>query len=154
LLGRLAAWLALGLLAVLERLRMRQRWRLLYKKLFAYWYWRGVVDELGTEAALARYVEQAEVKPTSSEEPLIVDLLHGLDAAEARLHRNRPTAVLLRMGAQELGLIAAVHLAEPLRGEHLRPLLAERFSWQILQALALRETALGAAVPSMTSIES
>jgi len=149
-LGKALARLAVGVLAILEGLRMRHRWRGLYGALFNYWYWRGVAEEIGSESALSRYVECAPVKPEATEENLVIDLTDGLQPAEARLDAERPAGVSLRFGLQELGRIEPVRLAEPLRGAHLRPILAERFTWQTLQALAVRETAL-ASVRSLSS---
>jgi hypothetical protein len=140
--GRLLAWLARASLPVVELFRMRHRWRKIFGMLFAYGRARGVAEELKTEAALAAYLERGAAVLPETGDDLLVDLAEGLDEAERRLDVARPASVRLRLGTYDLGRVEPVLLAEPLGGRHLRPILAERFSWQLVRALALRETSL------------
>ena len=149
--GRVLAWLARASLPVVEILRMRHRWRKLFGMLFAYWRARGVADTLRTEATLAAYLERGRVVPPTTRDELLVDLAEGLDAAERRLDAARPDSVRLRYGTYELGRVEAVLLAEPLSGRHLRPILAERFSWPLMRALAHRATSLAEIGPTHRS---
>jgi GT2 family glycosyltransferase len=147
-LGRMLAWLALSLLPVLERLKMRRRWRKVFGALHAYHYWRGVADEIGSEAALSAYMERAPVKPPAHDVDFVIDLAEeGMEAAERRLDAMRPACVRLRLGSEELGEIAPARLAEPLRGAHLRPVLVDKFTWPTVRALAVRASGLEAPRP-------
>ena len=55
---------------------------------------------------------------------MTVDLSAGIAAAEANLDRHRPAAARLVLGDDCIATIPAYAGYEPLRGVHLRPLLA------------------------------
>ena len=135
--GRFLARLVLLGLPLLEALKMRQRWRKAVGAIHGYWYWRGVADEIGSRAALSEYMKRGPLR--ESGEVTVLDLADGLEVAEAGLDVERPSSVRLRFGEQEVGLIEHEALAEPLRGSHLRPILATRFTFQIVRALASHE---------------
>jgi len=142
-LGRILAAMARASLPVLELLKMRHRWRKAFGALFGYWRCRGVADELGSEAALSAYLERSPAaSPSTGEDELVLDLAEGLDVAERLLDASRPRSVYLRYGEHDVGRIEPAAVAEPLKGAHLRPILAERFPWELLRVLALREAAL------------
>lgn len=146
-LGRALAWLIVRMLPVLEAAKMRRRWRKAVGAAHGYWYWRGVAEELGSEAALTAYLNEVSELQIPPQEALEVDLVDGLEAAEGRLDEERPASVCVRFGDVELGRIEPLTLGEPLRGAHLRPILAERLAFQMLIALAMRDTALVEAPP-------
>jgi glycosyltransferase involved in cell wall biosynthesis len=130
--GDALAWLFRQRLGFYERLRLRFRWRALLEDLLVYWYWRGLLVEGGPPdldalRRLGRYTHAFTD----------LDLAGGLEAAERRLDRERPSAVRLRHGPHVIGEVPAVPGAEHIRGEHLRPLLAERLIDGYIRALAL-----------------
>lgn len=143
LLGSFLARLARASLPILELFRMRHRWRKVFGALFSYQYFSGVASELGSEAALSAYIERGPVSSEAMDTEPVLDLEKGLESAERALNESRPESVRLRYGTYELGRIEPEPLTEPLRGGHLRPILAEKFATQILHALAHGETALG-----------
>jgi glycosyltransferase involved in cell wall biosynthesis len=139
--GLVLAWLTLRSLPMLEALKMRRRWRKAVGAIHGYWYWRGVADACGSEEEFAEYMEQVPVAEVETEVHE-VDLADGLEAVERHLDEQRPAGIQLRFGAYEVGSVLPVTLAEPLRAAHLRPMLAERFPFQMVLALAMRETTL------------
>ena len=116
-----------------ERLRLRFRWRALLEDLLVYWYWRGLIAEGGTHGLEAMRRPPSAPKPAFAD----LDLADGVEAAEQRLDRERPAAVRLRHGPRLIGEVPALPGAEDLRGEHLRPLLADRFIDAYIRALAI-----------------
>jgi GT2 family glycosyltransferase len=141
ILGRALAWLTLRSLSVLEALKMRRRWRKAVGAIHGYWYWRGVADSFGSEAAFDEYMEDVPAVAADAQVHE-VDLADGLEAVERHLDEQRPAGIHLRFGAYEVGSVMPVTFAEPLRAAHLRPLLADRFAYQMVLALAMRDTAL------------
>lgn len=129
---RLAARLqqALGLL---ERLRLRRRWRQVLYTLLDYWYWRGVQSEISSLKALTSLLEQA---PPPAVIEMELDLAHDLTVVEGYLDEARPDAVRLRYDRWPVGMIAAQPGAEPLRGAHLRP----RLESDLAEALLIAQT--------------
>jgi GT2 family glycosyltransferase len=131
--GERAARALLALLPVLERLRLRQRWRGALNGLLSYWYWRGVARSAGSVANLEALLAPARTTPHS---PELLDLATGLEHAEARLDTLCPHAVRLAYAAEPIGEVPDLPGAEPLRGRHLRPLIATCFRIEYLRALA------------------
>jgi len=121
----------------MEVLRMRGYWRRLNNKLHGYWYLRGVVDELKTQKGLFNYLQGGLVRPDESMNEIEVDLQQGLAKAEQQLDRERPVSVRIRYGQHKVGRIPPQAGAEPLRGVHLRSILATDLAWSLMQALAL-----------------
>jgi len=132
--GGLVARALRGILGVLERARLRRRWRRLYGTVRGYWYWRGVGDALQAQRALP-----AAEPHGGPEVALEIDLSDGLAAAERRLDGARPAAARLRYGAYPIGQIPHVPGAERLGGIHLRRILALDLAAPFLTALALGE---------------
>ena len=122
-----------ALLPVLERLGMRRPWHQLLYLIQHGWYWRGVVEELPSRAALQAFL-QTEPPPHTGAE-LVLDLRNGLAEAEAQLDRAHPTAIRLWYGSYAIGHFAAAAGTEGFRGPHLRPLLRYRFKWPIFVAM-------------------
>jgi len=132
----LAAFLARRLY-FLEKVRRRSLWRETFNLLRHYWYWCGVASELKTRHGLAAFLQSCPLRSYGKE--IEVDLREGLKRAESELEMNQPNSVLLRYGETFIGSIPHEPGAEPLRGVHLRPMLANRFSQQLLAALALEQ---------------
>lgn len=125
-------------LDLLEWARLRQRWRWLYRSLHAYWYWRGVIDELGANRRiLASFLQGGLIHAHQDGPEIELNLRQGLEAAERQLDAERPMAVHIRYGQQPVGRIPPQPGAERLRGIHLRPILATDLAAPLLTALAL-----------------
>ncbi|MDB6029255.1 MAG: glycosyl transferase family 2 [Verrucomicrobiales bacterium] len=140
-LGDFLAGILYRRLGLLEKIRYRGRWRELFYLLRHYWYWRGVATETGTRSALAGFLQSSPFHPVGSE--IEIDLRQGLKRAECDLDAIRPDAALLYYGETFIGSIQREIGAEPLRSNHLRPVLAKKFSKRLLAAVALeRATAL------------
>jgi hypothetical protein len=135
-------------LQLLEAMKMRHRWQKLYGVLTWYWYLRGLADELGSEAALSAYVESVPALREAPDGDFDLDLAGGLEAAEQMLNAHRPESVHLRMGDFTIGRIEPLASAERLRGAHLRAMLATRFSWELLHAIARGRTSLAGVDPA------
>ena len=124
-------------LDLLERARMRSRWRRLCIKLRGYWYWRGVAEELGTRRALANFLQSGPVRVVAGVHEIELDLREGFEAAERRLDEERPAAARIRWGQQPVGRISPQPGAERLRGVHLRRILATDLAAPLLIGLAV-----------------
>jgi hypothetical protein len=124
-----------------ERWRRRSRWRELYGVLRAYWYWRGAMDELGNRDELKKFLTEVPANNASANHQLDLDLRAGLELAERRLNKERPVKARLRYGHHHIGDIPMELGAERLRGAHLRPILAKKFTWPLLLAMAGEDNA-------------
>jgi glycosyltransferase involved in cell wall biosynthesis len=152
--------LAAGLchrLNFLEKARARAQWQRLCSSLRAYWYWRGVAEELRTPRALERFLREAA--PAGDAVQIEIDLLEGLPEAERRLDEERPEGVCLRYGPHLIGTIPPQPGAERLRGAHLRPALAESLAWPLLTAIAVersvgKEAMVSGAIPRWVEVAS
>jgi glycosyltransferase involved in cell wall biosynthesis len=131
------AWAFSHLLGLYERLRLRFRWRALLEDLLVYWYWRGLTVEGVPPDLDSMRRRGADAARIPADAVADVDLAAGLEAAEHRLERERPVAARLRYGPHLVGEVPAEPGAEPLRGEHLRPLLADPLLDGYIRALAL-----------------
>ena len=133
-------------LPMLEHLKFRWRWRWLLDALLGYWYWCGVARAIGSRADLAGLIASA---PAVQGPALTIDLASGLPDAVTRIDETRPRSLRLVFGDEEIGTMAEVPGAEPLRGIHLKVILAERFRREYLRVLtasgAVPETLAAAA---------
>jgi glycosyltransferase involved in cell wall biosynthesis len=118
------------LLPVYEAASLRFRWRVVVEALLDYWYWSGVASVLRNPAALRSLLATASPEPSA----MVVDLSSGVAAAEAVLDRHRPAAARLMLGDDIIATVPAYPGYEPLRGVHLRPLLARWCPGPYLQA--------------------
>jgi hypothetical protein len=66
---------------------------------------------------------------------IVLDLEHGVPAAEQRLDAERPDFARIVYGGFEIGLLPEARGAEPCQGRHLRPYLAGEFAERMLEAL-------------------
>lgn len=136
----LALQLQLGLLELSCR---RSRWRSLVDIVLDYWYWVGVAGELKSKRELicflARKTTNAKMRSSDKAPDIEIDLRQGLEAAERFLDENRPAGVRLRYGSQLIGRIPEKPGAEPLRGIHLRSILAKEYGLALYRALVLEQ---------------
>lgn len=125
----------------LQNMRLRDQWNHLFALLQAYAYWCGVAQSLTSYRRLSQRIRHIEdnIAATPPAPPLDLDLSQGLASAEQRLDELRPAAVKLRFGDRVVGLIPAQPGAEPLRGAHLRPLLATTLTPSSLEGLAFEQ---------------
>ncbi len=133
--GDLLMQLIQASLPLWEGLRLRGIWRRVVDGLLAYWYWRGVGEELPSQRALATYLAVTAVPETCRE--IELDLALGLSSAEKRLNAERPDAVVLRYNEQIIGTLPYQPGAEQWHGGHLRPYLIKQLSAATLKAFAL-----------------
>ncbi len=132
--------LAAGLrrsLDLLEALRMRGTWRWLNAKLRGYWYLRGVIDELKTRSGISRFMQEGPARADLGGHEIEIDLEQGLEAAEQRIDAERPGGIYLYYGKLTVGHIPPEVGAEPLRGVHLRTILALHLAEPLARAMAV-----------------
>jgi len=128
------------LLPLIEKARLRRQWRLLFRSLCIFWYWRGMAKELDRQPELSgpRQDNPAQIGVDASK--IELDLRLGLAAAEQRLDQDRPAAMRVYYGEHFVGRIAPQPGAEPLRGIHLHSILATDLAKPLVAALALDRT--------------
>jgi hypothetical protein len=131
----LAAYLR-HILDPLERLKLRRRWHWVYLSLQDYWYWRGVAEEIGSRKNLKDFLKADSAPDQTDGLEIELQLNEGLEAAELRLDAERPASARICYGRQMVGHILPQPGAEPLRGVHLRRILATTLAAPLLKALA------------------
>jgi glycosyltransferase involved in cell wall biosynthesis len=144
---RTAHALALALRYQLGMLKLacrRYLWRSLVDVVLDYWYWVGVASELKTKQELIGFLARGSANGSAEEETKVtleieIDIEKGLEAAEKMLDDTRPASVRLRYGKHLIGSIPAKPGAEPLRGIHLRSILAKEFGWTLYRVLMLEK---------------
>jgi glycosyltransferase involved in cell wall biosynthesis len=136
---RISKALETGLL-IMEKIKMRYSWEKLSYKLHTYWYYRGLLDELGTKENLRTYLNHYPVD--GNVVPLEIDLQMGICAAEKMLDDIRPVSLRIRMNNQVIGEIPFKGGAEPIKGVHLRRMLAKQLPGPLIKALSLEELKL------------
>ena len=124
------------ILALLEFARLRPNWRSLLGALLYYHYWLGIKEELGKQRTLTNFLPVG-LESNRLDEEMKIDLRDGLEAAEQLLDEKRPAGASIRYGRHKLGRIPAQPGAEPLRGVHLRPILASQLAKPLFKAMAL-----------------
>jgi GT2 family glycosyltransferase len=132
-------FLAAGLrksLDLLQSLGMRLTWRWLRAKLRGYWYFRGVMDELKSRSAISSFLQGGPARADLSDREIEIDLQQGWEAAERLIDAERPDGIYLRYGELPVGHIPPQFGIEPLRGVHLRSILATSVSDRLLAAMA------------------
>jgi GT2 family glycosyltransferase len=128
--------LATLLLRLLQTLKLRRQWRSAYSAIRSARYFHGAFRAAGGARGLAALQRAKPALPADGER-LHIDLAEGLHAAERRIDREQPHALLLHFGAHPIGVVDPLPFAEPLRGRHLRGILADRLEGELLEALAL-----------------
>ena len=125
------------LLPILEQLKMRYRWEKLSYKVHTYWYYRGLLDELGSKENLRTYLNHYPEE--SKGDPLEIDLHRGLCEAEKILDARKPSSLRIKINNQVIGEIPFKGGAEPIKGVHLRRMLTKQLSKPLLKALSLEQ---------------
>jgi hypothetical protein len=123
------------LMPLLEKFSMRSMWKKYNHNLLAYWYYRGLLDELHTKGNVKDYLYYTPENKDENE--LEIDLKAGIDTAMQLLDQLRPQSVKIRYGMQVVGSIPVRPGFEPLKGIHLSHILANELSWIMIKTLAL-----------------
>ncbi|MGH7230431.1 MAG: glycosyltransferase family 2 protein [Nitrospiraceae bacterium] len=142
-LGDRLAWLLRRMLRVMERLRLRRMWRIVFTGLRHYWYLRGAAETLGGRKALLRFLQGGPAHSHQDGCDMEIDLREGLVEAERQVDDARPTGLRVRYGTQVVGRIPSQAGAERLRGSHLRHALASTLSWDLWKAVVLESASTG-----------
>ena len=125
------------MLEILEWARLRRPWRFLLDVLMIYWHMRGVSQELKTPEAWLTFISEAS-QPTIDEHiEFRLDISEGLEVAEDLMERVQPSRARIYYKHYFVASIPPQGGAEPLRGEHLLPILSELFPVPVLRALAM-----------------
>jgi len=124
-------------LDLLESLGMRGTWRWLRAKLRGYWYLRGVIDELKSRSAISSFMQGGPARADLGGHEINIDLQQGWEAAERLLDAERPAGVYLYYGELTVGHIFPQAGVEPLRGSHLRSILAIHFAEPLAGAIGV-----------------
>ena len=133
-------WLAVSArksLDLLESLGMRGTWRWLRAKLRGYWYLRGVIDELKSRSAISSFMQGGPARADLGGHEINIDLQQGWEAAESLLDAERPAGVYLYYDQLTIGHIFPQAGAEPLRGAHLRSILALLLAEPLARAIGV-----------------
>jgi glycosyltransferase involved in cell wall biosynthesis len=133
-------WLAVSArksLDLLESLGMRGTWRWLRAKLRGYWYLRGVIDELKSRSAISSFMQGGPARADLGGHEINIDLQQGWEAAESLLDAERPAGVYLYYDQLTVGHIFPQAGAEPLRGAHLRSILALHLTEPLARAIGV-----------------
>lgn len=128
------------ILGPLERLKLRRNWHRVHGAVRAYWYFRGVAEELEVRAldGLRLFLEEAR-SPRLPLPDLHLD--DGLEESRRALDALRPAGVRLCLAGVPIKVVATLPGAEPLRGDHLPGLLADGTTTErFLIGLALGRT--------------
>ena len=121
-------------LRVFEALHMRDKWRTTLERLMDFWYWRGVLEQAGSRAAVDAFRSREGVP--GAPPAFDLDLSHGLEWAESQMDAEQPQALRLWWRGVPVGTVPYVPGAEPLRGVHLRPILLKVLLPGFLRAAA------------------
>ena len=124
-------------LDLLESLGMRGTWRWLRAKLRGYWYLRGVIDELKSRSAISSFMQGGPARADLGGHEINIDLQQGWEAAESLLDAERPAGVYLYYGQLTVGHIFPQAGVEPLRGAHLRSILALLLAEPLARAIGV-----------------
>jgi len=124
-------------LDLLESLGMRGTWRWLRAKLRGYWYLRGVIDELKSGSAISSFMQGGPARADLGGHEINIDLQQGWEAAESLLDAERPAGVYLYYGELTVGHIFPQAGVEPLRGAHLRSILALLLAEPLARAIGV-----------------
>ena len=124
-------------LDLLESLGMRGTWRWLRAKLRGYWYLRGVIDEIKSRSAISSFMQGGPARADLGGHEINIDLQQGWEAAESLLDAERPAGVYLYYGQLTVGHIFPQAGVEPLRGAHLRSILALLLAEPLARAIGV-----------------
>lgn len=125
------------LLRSLQRMQLRRHWQHVYNGLMHYWYLRGLADALGTRDAFVTFMQESAPPGTQENRDveISIDLGLGVEEAIRLVEQNRPLGARMMFGSQSIGRIAPQPGYEPLRGIHLRAMLATDLVWPLFTAI-------------------
>lgn len=121
---------------LLARIKWRGRWQRLNRKLHAYWYVKGIVDELGSVKAIRQYVRELQSRQNSTN-PLLINLEEGIGQAAQTVNGHCPRRVQLVYGQLAIGEMPYKPGAEHYNGTHLKKVLAKDLFCPLISQLAL-----------------
>ncbi|MEG4530796.1 glycosyltransferase [Microcoleus sp. D2_18a_D3] len=122
----------------LQYMGMRGSWRWLRTRLLAYSYLRGVMDQLKTRSALSSFMQGEPAHVDLGRHEIEIDLHEGWEAAERIIDEQKPDGIYLRYGELAVGHVTPKFGVEPLRGAHLRSILALDFAEPLARAMAVK----------------
>lgn len=125
------------LLRILEHFKFRRHWEFVWEDLCIFCYWRGIIEELGSDMDFDTFIEQVEHSSIKNNQLIDLDLSMGLQAAEQILEEERPRGTRFFVGDRYIGTTLAKPGYEYLTGIHLLNILATELSIPYLRALAL-----------------
>jgi len=95
------------------------------------------MDQLKTRSALASFMQAGRASADVSPREIEIDLQEGWEVAERMIDEKRPDGIHFCYGEMAVGYIPPQLGMEPLRGVHLRSILANTMSDKLLAAIAL-----------------
>lgn len=95
------------------------------------------MDQLKSRSALASFMQPGRASADVSPREIEIDLREGWEAAERMIDEKRPDGIHFRYGEMVVGYVPPQLGMEPLRGVHLRSILANTMSDKLLVAIAL-----------------
>lgn len=123
------------LLRPLDAIGAPLAWARVVYAMFGYWYARGLADAVRTRASLRDLMRDAWADPRFDEIGLVVDLSLGVEAALARIDRERPRAVSIVAGETPIARITWRPGSEPLRASHVATQLSRFHHVAVVSAL-------------------
>ncbi|MGB7293525.1 MAG: glycosyltransferase family 2 protein [Thermodesulfobacteriota bacterium] len=135
-------------LKILELLKLRLQWRILWEYLSDLWYCRGVLEEFGSKEGLMKYLEESLPLSDIEENIIEIDLSKGIKEAENQIDAQKSSGVNIKFSRHLVGFIPPKPGAEKLRGKHLRNILVNNLAISYLEALAI-EGVINRAMNSM-----
>jgi hypothetical protein len=96
-----------------------------------------VIDELKSRSAISSFMKEDPARADLGGHEINIDLQQGWEAAESLLDAERPAGVYLYYDQLTVGHIVPQAGAEPLRGAHLRSILALHFAEPLAGAMAV-----------------
>jgi len=137
----------MGVLKILELLKLRLQWRKLWEYLSDLWYCRGASEEFESKESLMKYLGESVPLSDIEENIIEIDLSNGIEEAGNQIETQKPSGLNLRFGRHYIGFVPPDPGAEKLRGRHLRNILVNNLAIPYLRVLA-REGVIGNAMNS------
>lgn len=120
-----------------QKIRAHGYWRNLNYRLHEYWYLRGLFEKVEHIHALT-FMMDDPVSPGGAE-ICTVDLKEGLQRAEEKINKMKPSEIMVFYGKKEIGRIPCEAGYESLKGIHLRKILKQRFTDELYSALQVND---------------
>jgi len=125
------------MMRVYQKLRLRRLYRIYDDRLHSYWYIRGVRDNVKSLESLRELLELVPRIPKDVEDDIDIGL--GLEAADAELKQMNVTSVNVFLNGVRVASLRSWPGVEPLRVEHLRQHLANRYLKEMHEALVIEQ---------------